>query len=156
VYGPQGIYGIRYFNPIVRDGSQSPRRSVLIVHLQLWDQVSGAPQDPPTSGFNQGVRLQYHIDGFRLTMWPSMKSTAVRPSWRGMGPPQFGSSFVTPPVLGASLPGSCTIQQPGFSGVDGVTHLSGSIVLTGLLPASVMYTTVAGLRAPPRTPGHCE
>jgi hypothetical protein len=30
------------------------------------------------------------------------------------------------------------IQVPGFSGVAGVTHLSGSVVLIGMLPEAVM------------------
>src|SRR5712692_7636750 len=90
-----------------------------------------------TSGFSQGVRLQYQLDGFRLTICPSRKAVALRPLWRGIGPPQFGSSPATPPVSGASLPGSWRIQQPGFSGLAWVTHLSGSVVLTGLLPESV-------------------
>ena len=62
---------------------------------------------------------------------------ALRPLWRGSGPPQFGSSPVTPPVLGASLPGSWRIQHPGFSGVAVVTQVSGLVVLSGLVPESV-------------------
>src|SRR5262249_41063704 len=110
---------------------------------------------PPTSGFSQGERLQYHNAGFRLTTCPSMKRRALRPSWRGIGPPQLGSSPVTPPVLGASLPGSWRIQHPGFSGEESVTHLSGSWEFSGLLPPSVIYATQEGLRTPPRAPGHC-
>src|SRR5437764_3559247 len=93
--------------------------------------------EPPIRGFSQGVRLQYHIDGFRLVICPSRKTMALRPLWRGIGPPQLGSLPVTPPVSGASSPGSWRIQQPGFSGVESVTHLRGSLVLSGLLPESV-------------------
>src|SRR5438093_11856637 len=98
----------------------------------------GLHYEPPILGFSQGERLQYHRDGLRLIICPSRKRMALRPLWRGIGPPQFGSPPVTPPVSGASSPGSWRIQQPGFSGVAPVTHLSGSLVLSGLLPESAM------------------
>ena len=48
----------------------------------------------------------------------------------------FEASLVTPPVFGASSPGSWRIQHPGFSGVFTVTHASGLLVLSGLVPES--------------------
>src|SRR5438093_13377918 len=96
----------------------------------------GLHYEPPILGFSQGERLQYHMDGFRLVICPSRKTMALRPLWRGIGPPQFGSLPVTPPVSGASSPGSWRIQQPGFSGVVAVTHLSGSVECSGLVAGS--------------------
>src|SRR5690242_4518979 len=104
------------------------------------------PYYPPTSGINQGVRAQYHCAGFCACTCPSTNALLLRPSWRGNGPPQFGSSGDdTHPTQGESLATSCRIQHPGFWNDCAVTHCVGSGVFFAAVPPSAIATVAAGL-----------
>ena len=70
---------------------------------------------------------------------------ALRDMWRGIGPPQLPSSLVTPPVLGASSPGSCKIQQPGFSGVVSVTDQWAGMSLAGPKARAALELALPGI-----------
>src|SRR5688572_28518793 len=52
---------------------------------------------PPTLGFSHGVPDQNHCEAFMLCTCRSANETLLRPLCRNCGPPQFGSSLVTPP-----------------------------------------------------------